>query len=231
MKRILTVFILILIASSAFSQNITNKQFALIHYELNISDEFRKDLKPIKRFIKNAEVHNKDADDKLKAILIHHMYYHLKDRFQDELDIHIIPINTFVNEVKYNEFGYPKTNISKALRIGSTPFYFKVKIHLESLTKERKKNDPELKGDIYFPHIITEVTIYNDDGILPVEKWRGEKITYNPYDVNERIFRGFIDEDQLPAQPSLEEGQTEQASLYQMYDETLEQMISSFLGD
>ena len=235
MKR-LTLFILVLLLGAKWgtSQNITNKQFALIKYECQISDEFRKDLKPLKKFIKKAEIRTKHQKDKLQAIMVHHLYYHLKDRFQRELDIDIIPRNTFTGDVKYNDYGYPKARISKAMRIGSAPFYFKVHIKFESKTEERIKNDPKLKkakGDIFFPHIITEVTIWNDEGIIPVAKWKNEKITYKPMQVNKRLFRGLIEEDQLPPKPELEEGETEQASLFQLYDETLSDMISSFLED
>jgi hypothetical protein len=235
MKRLLILsLILILGGKFLIAQNITNEQFALTKYDVKISDEFREDLKPLQSFIQNTEVRAKNKEDKLKAIMVHHIYYHLKSRFEKELDIDIIPRNTFGDNADYNEYGYPKISISKALRKGSASFYFKVKVEIKSKTKERIDNDPDLEKidkDIFFPHIITRVTIFNDEGIIPVAKWRGEKITYDPVYVNKRLFRGFIEDANLPPKPQLKEGETEQKSLFDLYDETIDEMINSFLED
>jgi len=235
MKRsIFIALFLIIVANITFAQNITNKQFALIKYELDIADEFREDLEPLKDFINNTKVRSENKEDKLKAIIIHHIYYHLKERFEEDLDVDIIPRNSFGDKAKYNDYGYPRIGIGKALRKGSATFYFKIDLEITSKTEERIDNDSKLEEidkDIFFPHIITKVTIYNDEGIIPVAKWRGEKITYEPVYVNKRLFRGFIDDYDLPPKPELEEGETEQESLFDMYDETLSEMITSFLED
>ena len=235
MKRLLfTTFILLIGINFSSAQNITNEQFALTKYNIKISDEFREDLKPINSFIQNTEVRSKNKEDKLKSIMVHHIYYHLKSRFERELDIDIIPRNTFGDNADYDEYGYPKISISKALRKGSASFYFKVNVEIKSKTKERIDNDPDLEKinkEIFFPHIITRVTIFNDEGIIPVAKWRGEKITYDPVYVNKRLFRGFIEDAKLPPKPQLKEGETEQKSLFDLYDETIDEMINSFLSD
>jgi hypothetical protein len=235
MKRLLfTTLILLIGINFSPAQNITNEQFALTKYNIKISDEFREDLKPINSFIQDTEVRSKNKDDKLKSIMVHHIYYHLKSRFERELDIDIIPRNTFGDNADYDEYGYPKINISKALRKGSASFYFKVNVEINSKTKERIDNDPDLEKidkEIFFPHIITKVTIFNDEGIIPVAKWRGEKITYDPVYVNKRLFRGFIEDANLPPKPQLKEGETEQKSLFDLYDETIDEMINSFLSD
>ncbi|MGM0378045.1 MAG: hypothetical protein ACQEQ0_14855 [Bacteroidota bacterium] len=235
MKRLLFITLILIIgASIGYSQNITNKQFTLIRYELEISDDFREDLEPLEDFIKDAKVRTENKEDKLKAIMAHQIYYHLVDRFEEELDIDIIPRNAFGDDARYNDFGYPKIRIGKALRKGSASFYFKINVRFKSKTEERLENDPELEEideDIFFPQIITKVTIYNDEGIIPVAKWRGEKITYEPIYLNKRLFRGFIDDFNLPSKPKLEEGEIEQPSLFELYNETLSEMITSFLKD
>ena len=235
MKRLIFITLILIIgANITFAQNITNKQFALIKYELKIADEFRKDLEPLRGFIENTEVRTKNKEDKLKSIMVHYIYYHLKERFEKNLDIDIIPRNSFGDKAKYNEYGYPRIGIGKALRKGSATFYFKVEVNIKSKTEERIENDPKLKEideNIFFPYIITKVTIYNDEGIIPVAKWKGEKITYKPVYINKRLFRGFVDDYDLPPKPELEEGEKEQKSLFDMYDETLSEMITSFLED
>ena len=235
MKRLFFIALIMIIgAQFSFAQTITNEQFALLKYKLEISDDFREDLEPLKNFIKNTEVRAEKKEDKLKAIMVHHIYYHLVERFEEDLDVDVIPRNTFGDDARYDDYGYPKLGIGKALRKGSVPFYFKVDVDIKSKTEERIDNDPELKEidkDIFFPHFITKVTIYNDEGIIPVEKWKAEKITYEPVYINKRLFRGLIDDFNLPPKPDLEKGEVEQRSLLDLYDETLSKMITSFLEE
>jgi hypothetical protein len=223
MKNFIITTLLFVISLNVSAQNFTDKQFALINYELEITDEFRKDMKPLKKFIKKVEVHNKDTDDKLKALMVHHFYYHLAEQLEKHAEIDIIPINTFMQEVKYDEFGYPKSNISKILRIGDSHFYFKLKILVDSKTEEKKKNDPKLRGDISFPAITIDINVYNDEGIIPVDRWKGTKIAYKPFEVNERFFRTLAKEDQLPPKPKNTEN--EQESLFELYKMAVDNLI------
>jgi hypothetical protein len=229
MKRFILITVTLIISINISAQNIQYKQFALINYDLEITDEFRDDLKPVKKFLKSAEVHNDGTDDKLKAILVHHFYYHLAGKMEKQLEIDILPINTFQQEVKYDQFGYPKANINKILRIGDSPFYFKVKIHLDSNTKDKKKDNPKLKGDIIFPTIAIDVTVFNDEGIIPVFKWHGEKIAYKPFIVNERFFRTVVKDEQLPKKPK--DLEKEQESLFELYSLAATNLIDNYKND
>lgn len=229
MKQLLFFTLTLLISLNVSAQNIANKQFAIIDYELNISDEFRDDLKPLKKFLKKVDVHNKDADDKLKALMVHHFYYHLADNLEKQLEISILPINTFMQDVKYNDFGYPKSNINKILRIGGASFYFKLNIDINSKTEEKIKNNPKLKGDISFPVINIDVTVYNDEGIIPVAKWHGEKVAYKPFEVNKRFFRTLVKENEIPAKPESET--PEQESLFELYTKAVSNLIENYKND
>jgi len=232
MKRYLIITLLsAFISTSLLGQNIVNKQFALLNYHLDLTKEFRKDLEDFKSFFNSVDVHNKEAKDRLKAIMIHDVYYHLSERLEDEFEIDIMPINTFMQKIKYTDFGYPKTNINKALRVGDAHFYFKLRVIFDSMTEERKKNDPKLEGDIFFPTITINITVYNDEGVIPVEKWHGEKITYQPYELNKRLFRKFVEPSELPPPPKLEENEKEQQSLFELYDSALTELINNFLED
>ena len=226
MKRLILITLVFIIALNAKSQNITNKQFALINYELEISDEFRDDMKPVKKFLKTVEVHNKDTDDKLKALMVHHMYYHLAEELENNLEIVILPINTFNQSVNYNDFGYPKEKISKIQRIGDSPFYFKINVNIGSLTEEKMKMNPKLKGDITFPLITVDITVYSNEGIIPVFKWHGEKAAYKPFEVNERFFRTLVKENQLPDKP--EQQKKEQESLFKLYSLAVSNLIENY---
>ena len=230
-KYIILTLLSVFLAVALYGQNIVNKQFTLLNYDLNLTTEFREDLQNLEPFFNSVEVHNKDSDDRLKAIMIHHIYYHLQENLEDDLEINILPINTFMQKVKYNDFGYPKTHINKALRVGGSRYYFKLDVTFDSMTEERKKNDPKLEGDIFFPTITINITVYNDEGVIPVEKWHGEKITYQPYELNKRLFRKFVEPSELPPPPKLEENEKEQQSLFELYDSALTELINNFLED
>lgn len=228
-KYIILTLLNVFLAVALYGQNIVNKQFSLLNYDLNLTTEFREDLQSLEPFFSSVEVHNKDSDDRLKAIMIHHIYYHVKENLEEDLEINILPINTFMQEVKYNDFGYPKTHINKALRVGDSRYYFKLDVTFDSMTEERKKNDPKLQGNIIFPHITIDITVYDDNGVIPVDKWHGEKITYKPYEINKRFFRQFVKDTEIPSKPQLEENEEEQESLFQLYDAALNDLIINFL--
>ncbi|MFO8235966.1 MAG: hypothetical protein R6U04_11245 [Bacteroidales bacterium] len=216
------IFIFILFNQALNAQNYANKQFALINYNLEISKEFRKDLKPLNSFIKSAEVHNKKAENKLKAILVHHFYYHMKDELEDYLKISILPVNTHMQKVKYDAFGYPNEKINKILRVGDASHYFKIDISLDSRTKDMKKKNEKLKGDITFPEIHIKVTVYNNEGMIPIDKWYGKKVTQDSVMVKKRFFRDLVDEKDIPAKPDEDK---EQKSLLNLYYEAVDDLI------
>src|SRR6056297_3343491 len=224
-KYIILTLLSVFLAVALYGQNIVNKQFTLLNYDLNLTTEFREDLQNLEPFFNSVEVHNKDSDDRLKAIMIHHIYYHLKENLEEDLEINILPINTFMQKVKYNDFGYPKTHINKALRVGGSRYYFKLDVTFDSMTEERKKNDPKLQGNIIFPHITIDITVYDKNGVIPVDKWHGEKITYKPYEINKRFFRQFVKDSEIPSKPQLEEGEEEQENLFQLYEAALNDLI------
>mgnify|MGYP006297314311 CR=1 FL=1 len=131
MKRLVLLSACIFFAAVASAQNYTNKQFALINYNLKITDAFRSDLKHLDDYIHNLEVHNKKAKDKLKAMMIHHLYYNMTPHLERKLEISILPINSFMQEVKYDDYGYPKASIRRAMRKGDSPYYFKAKVVID----------------------------------------------------------------------------------------------------
>jgi hypothetical protein len=219
MKKLVLFTLLIVLAVGASAQRFANKQFVLIDYELNITDEFREDLNPVKGFYNNAEVHNKEAEDRLKALFIHNLYYTMKRQLERKMELSILPINSFMNEFKYNEFGYPKGSINKAIRKGDFPYYFKVKITFDSQTKEKKENDPGLSGDITFPVIHLKITVFNDEGIIPVTKWDSMYRHQEPLNVQPELFKGWVKDSKLS-------GSYKGETLAQLYKKALSDLIT-----
>ena len=177
------------------AQNIQNKNFTLISYNLDISDDLTKELASMESFVSGIKTYNDPGNDKLRAIFEHITYYTLSEKLKERLEIQILPVNTFMREVKYDDYGYPKTTIREAQRKGDSKFYFKVNAKLESITKKTKNENPELfenyDESAILPQWSIEITVWNKQGIIPVDKWLGSTTAKKPLLVNEYLFKGF----------------------------------------
>jgi len=224
-KKQIFVLILILATVGLNAQNIRNKQFSLFSYNLNISNDFIEEITELESFIDNIKTYNDPGNEKLKAVLVHIIYYSLKENLERELEMEILPINTFMRKVKYNDYGYPKTNIRDALRKGGSRFYFKVEANLESFTKKKRDESPEIFEDIdnnvTYPQLSIEVTVYNNEGIIPVAKWQGVTNPKYPLVINNYLLKGF-DNTEMKILPA-EDQQTD--NLYLMLDRAIHNTI------
>ena len=224
-KRYVTFFLVFIISISISAQNIKNKQFALFSYNFSISNDFIEELVELESYIDNIKTYNDPGNEKLKAILVHIIYYNLKENLENELEMEILPINTFMRNVKYDDYGYPNSNIREALRKGNSRFYFKVAANLESLTKKKKEESPEIFENIdypvTYPELSIEITVYNNEGIIPVAKWVGVTTPKYPLAINEYLLKGF-DNTEMTILPA-EDQQTD--NLYLMLDRAIHNAI------
>lgn len=220
-KRSILLFLTALLVTNISAQNIKNKQFSLYNYKLNISKDFVEEIADLESFVDNIKTYNDPGNDKLDAILVHIIYYNLKDRLTQELEIEILPINTFMREVKYDDYGYPNTNVRKAIQKGDSKFYFTVEAQLESITKKKKEESPELFEDINYPVTYPEltitITINNKEGVIPVAKWIGTTTPKYPLAINEYLLKGF-DNTEMIVQPAEEQ---QRDNLYLMLDRAI----------
>ncbi|MCD4834686.1 MAG: hypothetical protein K8R31_12875 [Bacteroidales bacterium] len=224
-KKYVLFFLVFFLSVSVYAQNIKNKQFALFNYNLSVSKDFAEEVNELESFIDNIKTYNDPGNEKLKAILVHIIYYNLKEKLGQELEMEILPINTFMRNVKYDDYGYPNSNIREALRKGNSRFYFKVEAHLESLTKKKKDENPEIFEDIdysvTYPQLSIEITVYNNEGIIPVAKWIGVTTPKYPLAINEYLLKGF-DNTEMTILPA-EDQQTD--NLYLMLDRAIHNAI------
>lgn len=224
MKRnTLYVLIILFFATSltVHAQNIKNKQFSLINYDLSISNDFIEEVADLESFVENIKTFNDPGNEKLKAVFIHTIYYTLKEHLEQELEMEILPINTFMRNVKYDDYGYPKTNIRKALRKGDSKYYFSVDAEIKSLTKDKRDESPELFSSrdypTVYPELSIEITVFKNEGIIPVAKWIGSTTPKYPLAINEYLLKGF-DNTEMKVLPA-EENQTD--NLFLMLDRAI----------
>ena len=204
MKLKTTAFLIIIICTNLnllFSQKIANKQFSLISYDLKISDEFRDEISDLDSYINSIKVYNEQKNDKLKSVFIHVLYFTVKDELEKKLKIDILPANTFLNKVKYDDFGYPLSNMREAMRKGDSPYYIKLNVNIESLTQKQKSINPEMFDNISFtpitPQITIEIDIYSKEGIIPLDHWVGVSSSSNPLPINEYLLKGFDNKEMI----------------------------------
>ena len=230
-KRYYLLILLALFTIALNAQNIRNKQFSLFNYKLSVSNDFVEETSDLEAFIDNIKTYNDPGNEKLKAVLIHIIYYNLKEKLEEELEIEILPINTFMRNVKYDDYGYPDANIRQALRKGNSRFYFSVHAKLESLLKNKLDESPELFEDIdylvVYPELTIEVTVFNNEGIIPVAKWIGATTPKYPLAINEYLLKGF-DNTEMEILPA-EAQQTD--NLYLMLDRAIHNTIQDHYND
>ena len=230
-KRYFLFILIYFIITSISAQNIKNKQFALFSYHISISNDLEEELIELESFIDNIKTYNDSGNEKLTAILVHTIYYTLKENLEKELEIEILPINTFMRNVKYDDYGYPKTSIRDALKKGYSRFFFKVEANLESITKKKKNESPELFENIdypiTYPHLSLQITVYNNEGIIPIAKWIGVTTPKYPLAINKYLLKGF-DNTEMTILPA-EEQQTD--NLYLMLDRAIHNAIQDHLND
>ena len=224
-KKHILLFLVILISINISAQNIKNKQFSLYNYTLSVSDDLIEEMASLESFIDNIETYNDPGNEKLKAILVHIIYYNLIEKLESKLEMEILPVNTFMREVKYDDYGYPKTNIREAFKKGYSRFYFKIEIDIESITKKKKEESPELFENIdypvTYPQLSINITVHNNEGLISVAKWTGTSTPKYPLAINEYLLKGF-DNTEMIIQPA-EEQQTD--NLYLLLDRAIHNTI------
>jgi hypothetical protein len=227
-KKSILFFLIAILATNINAQNVKNKQFTLFNYNLSVSKDFVEEIQSLESFIDNVKTYNDPGNDKLNAILVHVIYYNLKDIMMQELEMEILPINTFMREVKYDDYGYPNTTIRDAIRKGDSKFYFKVEARLESLTKKKREDSPELFEDIdypvTYPELSIEITVNNKDGIIPIARWTGTTTPKYPLAINNYLLKGFDNNDMI-IEPA-ENNQTD--NLYLMLDRAIHNAIQDY---
>jgi len=228
MKNLLILTLIsVLTINISLSRDIRNKQFSLFNYNFEISDAFREEISNLTSFINNIKTYKNPDNDQLKAVLIYNIYYSIEEALEEQLEIEILPVNSFQNDVTYNDYDYPKTTIRKALRKGYSKYYFKVHVKIESLTDEKRKTNPELFENInepvIIPQITIDITVFNNEGIIPVDKWIGTASTETPLAIDKYLFAGFDNSDDTITNNKKE-------NLSSIRDKATNQLIQNFLN-
>jgi hypothetical protein len=170
-----------------FGQKYAKSQFTLYSFSFNIDDKIKLELSPLENYIKFKP---DKKQDKITGMLVNSLYYFTNQFLTDSLSIYILPINS-LGKIKYDDYGYPNTNIQKALKFSDTKYFLKIDASLENDVKDNKKNNE----DIFKPKIKITLSIYNKYGFLPIQTSESSATAENPIKISQEFISGmnFVD--------------------------------------
>ncbi len=177
-----------------------NKQIALFSYTLSLDQPVREVLnKHLSLFEANPKV------DPIERKLRNRIYYLLKERLEKEIGLGFLPIESFQNAISYDNFGFPSDNISRVIRVGTSRLYYKIEITISSGdqsssgTSSRKnktnKNEEMEALNIFRPSISILMTIFNNKGIIPIDKFQGIGSAIEALPTDATLLNGLVNEE------------------------------------
>ena len=98
------------------------------------------------------------------------------------------------------------------------------------MTKSKKDEDPTLfekyNYPVIYPEMTIEITVFNNEGVIPVSKWIGTSTPQYPLPVNDYLLKGFDNKEMviLPAEDHQDD------NLYLMLDRAIHNTIQNYLS-
>jgi hypothetical protein len=169
-----------------YGQKYAKYQFTLYSFSFDIDDKVKLELSPLENYIKFKP---DKKQDKITGMLVHSLYNYTNQFLTDSLSIYILPVNS-LGKIKYDDYGYPNTNIQKAIKLADTKYFLKIDASIENNNTESKKNE-----DIFKPKVKITLSIYNKYGFLPVQTSESSATTENPVRISPEFISGmnFVD--------------------------------------
>ena len=226
LTSVILVIIGLTLTNITSAKDYSNKQFTLFNYQFEISKDFRKEIKLLDSYLRDVDVVDTKVKDKLKAVIIHHIYYAIKDKLEEDIQMEILPANSFLSKIKYNEFNYPSLTQPQAVRHGDSRYYFKVSVNIETVTEEQQKLNPDLFENINqvvtMPKVTVIVDLYTKDGIIPVDKWEGFATATKPILIDKKLLGSYD-----PKAKDKDEPDEELTNLSSIVNRAIENMVQS----
>lgn len=217
MKKIIITLLATTLVLSAWARpntNYKNKQLALFAYELTIEpsvytyldqhkDLFEKEKKvdPIEKTIRNIA------------------YSQLEERLEQEIGLEVLPLESFQSRINYDKYGYPSDKIGKVIRVGSSKYYFKIDITItgvqprndaynssRQVSKAKEENNDTIKEESeegFHPSVTIVLTIFNNKGIIPIDKFTGIARAKNALPTDATLLDGIVNNNPFEGKDNL----------------------------
>lgn len=165
MKRIiLYVFFSAFLITNVFSQKYHKQQFTLFKYHCVVDESIIKSMSELENSITCPAP---SGYTKTETLLTQSIYSIIKSKMESKFGVYILPVNSYQDNGSYDSFGFPDMLINNAIRKGSTKYYFKITVHVETSSKATN-NDNNL-----WPVVKVEIELYNKDGYQPIKTGTG----------------------------------------------------------
>lgn len=182
---LLIIFLIFSTNSQSVPRKYINKQFTPYLYEVSISKDFSEAISPLNFYIKSAiKGYNNRKQEKLLGRMYDITYTLIEERLEKDCQVDILPVNTFQERIKYNEYNYPDASIKKAQRISYTNYYFKIEIEMDA------KSHSEASNTIC-PEVSVTLSVYDKVGILPIDRANGSAHCTQPLKITEDLLAGI----------------------------------------
>ncbi|HDP75674.1 MAG TPA: hypothetical protein ENN49_07380 [Bacteroidales bacterium] len=201
MKRFIPVLlatVVFIINNQAFAQKYRNKEVTLIAYKVNLDPEYHAKFTEYAHLFRDPV---KPKHDRIIGHLTADIWDIIKQQLTNDVGMIILPLDAYGNKFSYDQYGFPNTSISRALKKGNSKFYISIDVDIspEFSSKYIIKTSAgtprqviQLATNEIKPRVIIKMNIYNDIGIIPVANTKGEAIESKVITLNDKYFDGFV---------------------------------------
>ena len=196
MKRIISALIALLVAVAYASAapkapKYKNKQLALFYYTLTADQASMAHLNQYKsQFEADPKV------DPIEKALRYRIFDLVKSRLESEIGLGFLPIESFQSSIDYDKYGFPSGNINKVIRLGNSKLYFKLDVTISSASESG--NATGMK-----PTVSIVLTVFNNKGIIPVDKFQGVGKASDALQTNAALVNGLANDKPIDEKGSL----------------------------
>jgi len=200
LNHLCAILIIFVFPSFAISQKYKNKETSLISFNINIYPD-------TKQFLENLQGHfspyKNPKADKIIGTVKEKTWAFLMDRLQTDIGMLILPLRTLGDNYSYDRFGFPDGNINKAIKAGESKYYMKIDMFIGTELNPNHPHYPKNPRDSIsepiqiqegqiMPKVTINITMYSENGILPINKYTGIAIAPRPFDLTPYVLDGLV---------------------------------------
>lgn len=223
---VLSLSILMPETVQAQSKKFYKRETALIYYDFAIDGALMQRFEAYANLFRPCKEAKRNP---IKNQLLYTSWDMIREAMEEQTGMLIVPIDAYGNRFTYDDYGFPNMGINKALKKGSSKYYLRFDISLKPTptpvyTTSTKPDSlaMALTAEQILPILTIDVTIYPDKGVLPTSKSTITVKAQQPFEVNEALFDGFVnDKDTVSAPP---------ANIYSMFKEAIVQLGGSIFA-
>lgn len=224
-----TLLLAIIITLASFNAQAQKKKFlkrevALISYNITIGETYIQKFAPYEGDFspnKNTEL------SPLKSQLYITSWEMIKQALESQTGMYILPIDAYGNKFSYNNYGFPNTAASKAIKKGESKYYLKFDISIKPEDSQvhsiltAKPDSLALGPNQIQPILKIDVVIFPNNGIIPVCKTSVETKSATALEVNSALFDGLAN-DKYTQEP---------ICLYGLLETTVAKLVGSIFAN